>query len=336
MGGETAAKMSTTMTELASDFASFHNADITEVINAQQAAFRGEYDALQKFVPTINAASVAQEALAQTGKKSTAELTAGEKAAAAYSLMIKGAGDATGDFDRTSGSLANQQRIMAAQWKDIQAQLGQALIPALTALAVAINTQVIPAVTKFATDFKAYYESNIKPAIENIVAGWQKIDQVVMPIISMMLNDFKRLAEGFALAVGLILALISGDWSGAWEKAKEIVRLAVDSLKEKFDLIVSSLQAIMQPVGQALGGIGKVISANIDAFIGFFNKIGPAFGDAWDAAKNAVTAPINAILGKIQAVIDLAKTALDWLNKVPGVSLGGGGSMATSPSRISL
>ena len=64
IGSQTAADMSVKMTELASDFASFHNADITEVLTAQQAAFRGEYDALQKFVPTINAAAVQTEALA--------------------------------------------------------------------------------------------------------------------------------------------------------------------------------------------------------------------------------------------------------------------------------
>jgi ABC-type transporter Mla subunit MlaD len=80
IGTPVAAKMSQSMVELASDFASFHNADITEVLNAQQAAFRGEYDAVQRFVPTINAAAVETQALAETGKKNAKELTAQEKA----------------------------------------------------------------------------------------------------------------------------------------------------------------------------------------------------------------------------------------------------------------
>ena len=66
-----------------------------------------------------------------TGKTSNAELTAGEKAAAAYALMIEGAGSATGDFARTSGDAANQQRIMSAKMDDATVSIGQALQPAL-------------------------------------------------------------------------------------------------------------------------------------------------------------------------------------------------------------
>ncbi|MBK6858155.1 MAG: hypothetical protein IPG97_16785 [Microthrixaceae bacterium] len=66
------------------------------MIEAQTAAFGGEYDALQKFVPTINAAAVEQQALAETGKSSARELTAQEKALATYSLMLAGAGKASG------------------------------------------------------------------------------------------------------------------------------------------------------------------------------------------------------------------------------------------------
>lgn len=245
LGGQTAADMSIKMTELASDFASFHNADITEVLTAQQAAFRGEYDALQRFVPTINAASVAQEALAQTGKTSTDQLTAGEKAAAAYSLMIKGAGDAQGDFERTSGSLANQQRILSAQWQDFQAQVGQALIPALTAIAIAVNTQVIPAIRDFAEKTRTYWESDIKPAIDNLRAAWEKVDQDVLPILQTMIADFGRVAQNFALMVGIIVDLINGDWGQAWAKVKQIVQNAVDSVTEKLDILKNTGSEIL-------------------------------------------------------------------------------------------
>jgi hypothetical protein len=139
VGSEQAARMSMQMTELASDFASFHNADITEVINAQSAAFRGEYDALQRFVPTINAAAVEQEALAQTGKKATAELTAQEKALAVQTLMLKGAGDAMGDYDRTADSAANQTRRAKAAMEDASAEIGQALLPLAAKLAGGIG-----------------------------------------------------------------------------------------------------------------------------------------------------------------------------------------------------
>lgn len=132
MGLGPATRMSKGMVELASDFASFHDADITEVLAAQEAAFRGEYDAVQRFVPVINAAAVEQRALADTGKTSNAELTAGEKAAAAYALMVEGAGKAVGDFDRTNDSAANKQRILNAEWANMRAELGAGVIPVLS------------------------------------------------------------------------------------------------------------------------------------------------------------------------------------------------------------
>lgn len=130
-GIQPATRMSKSMVELASDFASFHNADITEVLQAQQAAFRGEYDAVQRFVPTINAAAVETKALAMTGKENASQLTAQEKALATYKLMLDGAGKAMGDFDRTAGGAANQQRILAAQLENLQASVGAILLPAL-------------------------------------------------------------------------------------------------------------------------------------------------------------------------------------------------------------
>lgn len=129
IGSQEAAKMSTGITELAADFASFHNADISEVVTAQSAAFRGEYDALQRFLPLINAATVEQKAMEMTGKATNKELTAQEKALAVNALMFEGAGEAMGDFDRTATGLANSQRILTATQEDMAASMGSKVVP---------------------------------------------------------------------------------------------------------------------------------------------------------------------------------------------------------------
>lgn len=131
IGTDQTTKMSQSMTELAADFASFHNADITEVIQAQTAAFRGEYDAVQRFVPTINAAAVEQQAMKMGLAETTKELDAQDKALATYQLLLDGSGEAMGDFDRTSDSLANRQRILRAEITNLQTEVGTALIPVM-------------------------------------------------------------------------------------------------------------------------------------------------------------------------------------------------------------
>jgi hypothetical protein len=144
-GIQPAAKMSKGMVTLAADLASFHNADITQVLEAQQAGFRGEYDSLQRFIPAINAARVQQVAMAQTGKDSAKELTAQEKAAATYTIMLRDTEDAQGDFLKTSKQNANQQRIAKAQWLDLKAALGQAFLPAQLAVTRAFTEKLLPA-----------------------------------------------------------------------------------------------------------------------------------------------------------------------------------------------
>lgn len=129
IGGGQAADMSKAIVELGADFASFHNADITDVLLAQSAAFRGEYDALQRYVPTINAAAVEHKALEMGLAGSTKELTAQGKALAVYQLMMDDAGDARGDFARTADDLANSERIVAAEFQNSRARLGMELVP---------------------------------------------------------------------------------------------------------------------------------------------------------------------------------------------------------------
>lgn len=148
IGPDRARNMSTSIVQLGADLASFHNADITDVLQAEASAFRGEYDAIQRFVPAINAARVEAEALRITHKKSAKDLTDADKALATYNILTHDTTAAQGDFARTSTGLANQQRILSAQWGDLKARIGTALLPAVTALVATLNTRLIPALNE--------------------------------------------------------------------------------------------------------------------------------------------------------------------------------------------
>lgn len=185
-GADEAANVSQQMTELAADFASFHNADIESVIVAQTAAFRGEYDALQRFLPLINAATVEQKAMEMTGKANAKALTAQEKAAAVTALMFEGAGDAAGDFDRTSGGLANQQRTLTARIEDAQAALGKKLQPVMLEVVSWLNTSGIPGFLKFAvvvgegiTDAAAFAIGGLADLASGVAQVLEKVDQFI-------------------------------------------------------------------------------------------------------------------------------------------------------------
>jgi hypothetical protein len=143
-----ATKMSTSMVQLAADLASFKDVDTSQVLDAQAAAFRGEYDALQRFIPGINAARVEQVALTTTGKDNVKQLTLADKALAVNTIMFKDGARAVGDFKRTSTGMAGQQKILRAQWEELQTTLGQKFLPVVTKIVTFLNSLFNPTVGK--------------------------------------------------------------------------------------------------------------------------------------------------------------------------------------------
>ena len=127
-----AAEMSTAMVTLGSDFAAFKGADPTAVMEAQSAAFRGEYDALQRYIPAITAATIEKQALTETGKANAKELTAQEKALATYTIMMQSAGDAEGAAARSKDTLRGSTQRAKAQMEDAAATIGESLVPAVS------------------------------------------------------------------------------------------------------------------------------------------------------------------------------------------------------------
>jgi len=181
IGPALSADMSKGMLTLAADFASFHNADISQVLEAQTAAFRGEYDALQRFVPTINAAAVEQQALAMTHKQTAKELTEQDKALAVHALMMQGAGAAQGDFARTSDGLANAQRIISASFQDLKVTIGEQLLPVIAPLAAAFAKNLPGAIETLRPLLQGFGQTittvatTITPLVEGAIAALQKL-----------------------------------------------------------------------------------------------------------------------------------------------------------------
>lgn len=138
---------STKLTELASDLASFGNTTPEEAILALGSGLRGEAEPLRKYNILLDDATLRQKALAIGLIKTTKDaLTPQQKTLASYAVILEQTKDAQGDFARTSGGLANQQRILSAQFKDVQAQIGQFLLPIVTKFVTALNSKLIPAV----------------------------------------------------------------------------------------------------------------------------------------------------------------------------------------------
>ena len=258
-----AAAMSTEMIQLAADLGSFHNADITDVIDAQSSAFRGEYDALQRYIPTINAAAVEQKALQMTGKETTKELTLQEKALAVQALMMAGAGQATGDFERTADSAANKQRTLTAEFKNAATELGTNLMP--------IGQKILGWVTTLAEKF-----GGLSPTMQTtilVVAGVAAAIGPLVTVVGALSLAFAFLAANpIVLVIAAIVALGVAIWKN-WETIQQAVSNVKGWIIERWDEVVGFL-----------GGLP--------------NRIRGAVAGMWDGIKESFRAALNWIIEK--------------------------------------
>lgn len=321
---EEATSMSKSMVGLATDFASFHNKDITEVIEAQSAAFRGEYDSLQKFVPTISAATVEQKALTMTGKKLTSELSAQEKAAAVAAFMMENAGKAQGDFARTSGSAANQSKIANAEMENMNEMIGTKLLP--------VQQKWTEAKMLFAN----LMVDKVLPALDKMgkfVAENQGPFTVLAVIIGGVLTAaFLSWAAGAAVAA---VATIAATWpllaiGAAVALLAFIVIKNWDTIKEWTVKIFSAVWGFIKTVFNIIMGLFKFY---IGIYVTIFKGIWTGAQWVWNKIREAASAVFGAIGGIISGFKD---RALGIMRSVPGAVkgiLGGVGDAITAPFR---
>jgi hypothetical protein len=147
LSGGALADFSTKLVGLSTDMASFFNTSPEQAIEAIGAALRGEAEPIRAYGVLLDDATLRQEALRQGLISTTKQaLTPQQKVLAAYQVILQQTSDAQGDFGRTSGGLANQQRILAAQWSEMKTELGSKLLPAATEIVHVFNDGVIPAI----------------------------------------------------------------------------------------------------------------------------------------------------------------------------------------------
>lgn len=136
---EAGKNMSLQLTALAGDMASFYNVGQDIAQTALNSIFTGETESLKKFGIVLTETNLEAFALSQGIKKSYQAMSQAEKVALRYNYVLNATKNAQGDFARTSGSWANQIRLLKEQWTQFLGILGSGLIKILTPMVKALN-----------------------------------------------------------------------------------------------------------------------------------------------------------------------------------------------------
>jgi len=252
---EQATDMSVNMVTLAADLASFNNTSVDDALLALRSGLSGETEPLKRFGVAINDVRLKEEALRMGLIENTkGTLPIAIKTQAAYALIMKDTALAQGDFERTSDGVANKQRIIAAQFQDVSAQIGTALLPAFGALLGVVSDNVLPLLAGFGT---AMQEGGFAGGIDFIV------------------NKVKELAPKMLQAFVDLIGRV-GEWMST--EGKALLIRAFNFLSNVLTTWV--LPALPKLLTQALAFMQRLIAWFTSDGIGFVVKAVSRLGDA--------------------------------------------------------
>lgn len=319
------ARFSKQNTQLAADLASFHNTTPEEAIEALGAAFRGEAEPMRRFGVLLDDASMRQQALKMGLIETTTQaLTPQQKVLSAQALIMKQTSDAQGDFTRTSGGLANQQRILKAQFENVQIAIGQKVLPFMLKVATFTNATLIPALGRLGSWLQAnvlpalqrvgsFIMSNVVPALQRL-GGW--IRDHVLPIFQRLGSDapgiFDRIRAKVAPLVNTVIDLAQSVGSKLRPIWDQLVATFRSRVAPTLEVIRDRFQEWQPTITRVVGVLGRFIGAAFQVGAAILGRVlPPVIRFAGFLLSNVVPAVLDTIgiLGRIVGVVVRVGTA---------------------------
>lgn len=278
------ADMSTGLVQLAGDLASFNNMGTEEVLDKLRAGLSGETEPLKSLGVNLNQAAVEAKAMSMGLIRNKKELTAAAKAQATYALITEQTTLAQGDFARTSDGVANQQRILAAQFDNLKASIGTKLLPVVQMGMGMLNN--------------LFSDPVVQTGINIFTNGLEKISGFLTS-----LADVSSL-EGFGFALQMAFGPQVGElflqFKGYLEQAQTF------------------FTGLWTGLVNVVNTFAPQIMANVQAFLGQLKIFWDAHGEQimavltwlWNAALTVIGGALTLIVGVITATMAILNG--DW------------------------
>ena len=263
IGSDASADMSINLVKLAGDLASFNNLSPDEVLEKLRAGLTGEAEPLKTLGVNINEATIKAKAMELGLLRAGEEMNAAAKAQAAYALIFEQTALAQGDFARTSGGLANQQRIWAAQVENLKAKIGAGLVPALASI-LTLGNELL------ASDAVQNWAGNLAKSLE-------KVGTFIGPI-----------RRGFA--------------TGGITKGLDAIGETFKTMFPILNVVLGPLGRIIGYISDLIGIIQGADSVS-GAAEGIGGLIAKIFGDTATARTNMATTAVSFISGFVDGIV---------------------------------
>jgi len=331
---EATAGMSVDLTKLAADLASFNNIPIDEALEKIRSGLVGEAEPLRTVGVLLSEAAVQQKAVEMGLAPLGAKLTDAQKVQARYAIIIEQTSKAQGDFERTSDSLANRQRILSARFEDLRARLGQKLLPVAVKFfglllegADVIEAKVIPKLEHLGAQFR----KDVQPTLQEVGATLRKdvlphvigfgkaaatvgagVAQFLLPSLDTLRDAWVNIGRPLA---DLLLPLLERLGRFLLEHKEIVIAVAAAILliTNPWLAVVAVLAVVLAKWDEISALFTQTIPAAIDSLIKKVQSIpiiGAIFTDTMNTAKAIVETVFKLIVNRIEFALDSIKNAV--------------------------
>ena len=144
-----AASKTQELTLLAADLAATFGGTTADAVTSISALFRGEYDPIEKYGVAIKKSDVNARLAAEGLDKLEGEQLKMAEAQAALTLLFEKTTDAQGQANREMDTAAARSERLKATFENLQAELGEKLLPIFVDVVTYITEDIIPAFEDF-------------------------------------------------------------------------------------------------------------------------------------------------------------------------------------------
>lgn len=264
-GQEAAGEFSASMAQIAVDLGSFFNQSTEQVFQDLQSALAGSAETMLKYGIDVKETAL-QNAAYEMGLISQGQtLDRVTRAQVLQAEILRQAADAMGDAERTSDSFSNTQRGLEAATLDLQAALGEELIPTMYEVVIA-STDVVRGFNAMLT------ASELSDEIKLLSDDYKELQKAIQDVATE--GNFLNVMESHRIEAKLnaeVLELLKAGVEGTAEELVGYAQAAIaadmraKAMNDAFEDQLEVTNDLMPVYSQLAYGLKQVTIAELDA-----------------------------------------------------------------------
>lgn len=291
-----AADLSPDIVQLGADLASFKNIGVEDALEKIRSGLVGEAEPLRDLGVAMNEQLVTQKAMELGLADANGTITEAAKVQARYAIILDQTKVAQGDYARTAGGLANQQRTLNAEFENARIEAGEQLLPVLLELVQSARSDLIPAFTDLASQALPALASILESSIP-VASAFVDVLAGAAPILGVVADLLDAIPDPLLATVAAFIAL-----NAATSKLKGL---------ETVDKILKGMPGSAGVAARGIGALGVAL-IGLEAFAAARDKRGSDF------VENILGDTNTSSIEGVHQAVEKIKAELDDLEEHEG------------------